>query len=157
MDQFIQLAHQHAWAPLSILVMLWIYRALADDSKFPITWPEKWRKYKPLVLITFGQAICVVKAISFDHTMWYVAVTNGIIISFMALGGVHLLRLWWPVEGSEPAWLRALVLVFGKVVDIVPVVVTNIEPQPTTLNKSMMLDEEGLPTKEPPPPPEKKK
>lgn len=114
----------HAWAPLSILVMLWIYRALSDDSKFPITWPAGWGKWKPLVIITLGQAICVVKAITVSHVMWYIAVEHGAIISFMALGGVHILKNFWPVEGTEPKWLRYFVLVFSKVVAVAEMTVT---------------------------------
>lgn len=156
MNQLILLAKAHAWAPLSILVMLWFYRALADDSKFPLSWPAKWAKWKPVVLIALGQAICVTKAITVSHLAWYVAVEHGVIISFMALGGVHILRLWWP-EGQEPTWLKYLVLAFGKVVELVPVVVNNVPDAAPSKPKAMMLDEEGLPTKEVPPEMEKKR
>jgi len=157
-QQLILLLRQHAWAPAAILVMLWFYRALSDDSKFPLSWPVKWSKWKPVVIIALGQAICVTKAIAIDHTMWYVAAEHGVIIAFMALGGVHILKIWWPVEGSEPKWLRYFVLVFGKVAELVPVVVTNVVPDDVpTKPRGMMLDDEGLPTKELPPPPPSKK
>lgn len=144
MNEALDLFKQHAWAPLSILVMLWLYRALASDSSFPVSIPAKW---KPLAIISLGQIIAVTKAIAISHVVWYVAVSNGLIIGFMALGGVHMLKLWWPVEGSEPKWLKVLVLVFDDLTKIAPaVIVQATDSKP----RAMMFDDEGMPTIEVP-------
>lgn len=113
-----QLLKSHEWVPLTLIVMLWLYRALANDSKFPINWPAGWAKWKPAFVIVLGQAICVLKSISYDHTRWYIAIWHGLIISLVALGAIHVLRNIWPNDGDEPKWLRVLVLVFDKVAPI---------------------------------------
>jgi hypothetical protein len=123
-SNFMQLVHTHAWAPIAIIIMLWLYRMLGDDSKFPITWPAGWAKWKPMVIIVLGQAICVVKAISVDHIKWFVAIEHGGALAFMALGGVHILQNWWPVPGTEPKWLRFLMLIGSRVIAVAEVSVT---------------------------------
>ncbi len=137
MDQFLALAHQHAWAPLTILGLLWLYRVLAPDSKFWLTVPPAYARWKTLVVIGLGQLICVLKAIFVSHVIWYVAVSNGFIIGFMALGGVHVLKTIWP-DGSEPKWIRWIVLVFGQVVAVATV----------TKAIDIKVDAEGLPEAE---------
>lgn len=133
MEQFVALAKQHAWAPLTILVLLWLYRALSDDSRFPITWPTNLAKWKPVVIIGLGQVICIVKAIFISHVLWYVAISNGFIIGFMALGGVHVLKTIWP-NGNEPKWVHWIVLVLGQAVTVATVKPVEIK-----------VDSDGLP------------
>lgn len=128
LNQIGHLLRSHSWALVSITIMLWIYRALQSDSKFPIDWPANWKKWKPVVIIILGQIVCVTKAIAVDHVRWFIAVKDGVVVSFIALGSIHVLRLWWPNPGDEPAWLQKLVLVFNKVAPVVvPLVSADIE------------------------------
>lgn len=97
----IELVKTHAWLALAVLVVGYVARLLASDTKLPINIPDQWQ---PVVVLFFGTLADVLREVQAGKT-WQAAVNPALVIA------VVVLALKAAFQGREPGWLKLLALV----------------------------------------------
>lgn len=103
--QVVALVRSHAWLALAILVVGFLVRLTAKDSKFPlfrvVNIPDQWQ---PVIVLALGTLADVLQEL-YAGKPWEQAVNASLII------GVAVLALKAYFHGREPGWLKALAMV----------------------------------------------
>ncbi len=99
--QVLDLAKSHGWLAIAVLVVGFLVRLTAKDSRFFVSVPEQWQPVVVLGLGTLADALQeVVGGKSWEH-----AVNASLIIA------VGVLALKAHFHGREPSWFQWLALV----------------------------------------------
>lgn len=103
MEQILALITGRHWLALAVLVIAYLVRITASDSKFPVTIPDRW---KPVVVLTLGQVYAALIAIQ-GGTAWKVAAFHGFMTALVTMGLFDVVAKAL-FNGREPAWFKAL-------------------------------------------------
>jgi hypothetical protein len=103
MNQIVALISAHSWLALAVIVVGYLMRLFAPDSKFPITIPKRWA---PAVTLGLGQIYGVLIAVS-GGADWVSSVESGLSASFLVVVVQTLF------DGAEPAWFKAIAFVIS--------------------------------------------
>lgn len=98
---------QLKWLPIAIIVIGYLTRLLADESKFPVSVPGRWR---PVVVVVLGQLYGCLMLLAAGST-WKEAVITGLVTSFVTMGLFDLL-VKAVFNGQPPWWIDILALIF---------------------------------------------
>lgn len=83
----------HAWIPVAVLVVGYLVRLTADDTKFPVTIAPQWH---PVIAIGLADLLILLKA----WPDWRAALNPAMLIALGALIGKA-----YYANKPEPAWL----------------------------------------------------
>lgn len=105
--------HTHLTLATAIIVVGYLTRIAAPDSKFPITIPVKWL---PVVSIVLGQLYGVLVKVQ-SGASWEVAISNGLTVAFGSMGLAFAFgtAIW---GGDEPKWFKTLVFVIQSITQL---------------------------------------
>lgn len=105
LSQVVALVRAHAWLALAIIVVGFLVRLTAKDSRVPvfkaINVPEQWQ---PVVVLALGTLADVLQEVA-SGKPWSQAINAALVISI----GVLALKAYF--YGREPAWLQTLAMV----------------------------------------------
>jgi hypothetical protein len=105
----------HHWLALAVIVIGYLVRLTAPDSKFPITIPDRW---KPLVVLVLAQAYAVLVAIQGGVAV-KTAIIHGVMTWLVTLG-VYDVIIKAIFNGVEPKWLKYIAFVPKAIRELAP-------------------------------------
>jgi len=107
METILALLIAHKWMALAVAVTGYLARLSKDDSRFPVSIPSR---YRPVLVLVLGQGYAVLQATQ-NGMPWQEAIKMGLTTSVWTLG-LYSLVIKALFNGTEPAWMKTLALVF---------------------------------------------
>lgn len=117
-DAALALLRTNAWLPLAILVVGYLVRLTASDSKFPINLPKQWHS---ALIVGLTWLYALLRA----WPDW----TKGLDLPLLLAFGVLVVKALF--YGREPVWLRWLA--FADTEEEKPKIETSPKPATTTI------------------------
>lgn len=130
LQSLIALASQHQWMPVAILVIGYIVRLSKDDSRFPVSIPERWR---PVLVLVLGQVYAALQSVQ-SGASWKVVAWHGLTTAVWTMG-LYSLVMKALFNGKEPAFMKLIAMVLPPPPPAEPPAAEPAKPEDTPTGK----------------------